>query len=212
MMRLVGNYLSPYVRRVAISMHHLGLDFELDHVMVFQDPDKVRRHNPLARIPALILEDGTVLAESHAILDELDQMVGPERALIPSGGGARRDVMQLTALANACAEKAQWAFYEVRFRPADIVHQPWIDHNERQVVDGFAHLDGLAEAAGETGWLGGSDRLTQADITAAVSFTFADVARPNLNLPDRVPHMARYTARLEALDCFQKAPLPQPAS
>ena len=211
-MWLIGNYLSPYVRRVAVSMYHLGLDFELDRVMIFQDPDKVRPHNPLARIPALILEDGTVLVESHAILDELDQMVGPERALIPHGGKARRDIMQLTALANACAEKAQWAFYETRFRPADIVHQPWIDHNERQVMDGFGHLEGLAEAAGKTGWLGASDRLTQADITAAVSFTFANTVRPNLNLPDHTPHLAGFTARLEALDCFAKAPLPQPVS
>ena len=211
-MQLIGNYLSPYVRRVAISLHELGMPFELQHVLVFDEPDKVRIHNPLARIPALVMDDGEVLVDSAAILDALDQMSGAERALTPPNGTGRRNVMRLTALANGCAEKAQSAFYEVRFRPAEIVHQPWIDHNEGQVVDGFTYFDDLAKAAGGTDWLCGGGKLSQADITAAVSFTFANRVRPNLKLPERVPHLARFAERLEARDSFLSAPLPEPAN
>ena len=110
-MKLVGNYLSPYVRRVAVSLHLLDLPFEFEELYVFQEPDVVRRHNPLTRIPFLLLDDGDTLVDSNAILDEIDQMVGPERCLTPVGGLPRRRVVQTTTIAFSCAEKAQWAFF-----------------------------------------------------------------------------------------------------
>jgi glutathione S-transferase len=107
-MRLIGNFLSPYVRRVAVSLNILELPFELEEIFVFKAPHVVRRYNPLVRIPVLMLDDGANLVESGAILDEIDRMVGPEHCLTPSGGLQRRRVVQTTAIAVACAEKAQW--------------------------------------------------------------------------------------------------------
>ena len=124
--RLIGIFLSPYVRRVAVSMNLLNLPFEEDQVFVFGDPDSVRRYNPLGRIPVLVLDEGTNLVESGAILDEIDHMVSPERRLTPSDGPLRRRVLQSAAMALGCADKAQWAFYEDRVRPAEKVHTPWI--------------------------------------------------------------------------------------
>jgi hypothetical protein len=95
-------------------------------------------------------------------------------------GKERRRVMKVTAIALASTEKAQWAFYERRFRPEEKVHQPWIDRNDRQVVDGLRFLDGLASRAGDEGWLAGTERLSQADITGAVVYTFAAAVRPHL--------------------------------
>ena len=77
-MKLVGNYLSPYVRRVAVSLHLLELPFTLDALYVFKEPDVVRQLNPVVRIPVLILDDGSSLVESSAILDEIDQIVGQQ--------------------------------------------------------------------------------------------------------------------------------------
>ena len=85
-MILVGQYDSPYTRRVAVSLGLLGFRFEHDTRSVFGDFDSMRTTNPLGRIPSLILPDGTTLIDSAAILDWLDQTVGPERALLPSGG------------------------------------------------------------------------------------------------------------------------------
>ena len=85
-MILVGQYDSPYTRRVAVSLHLLGFDFEHDTRSVFADFDSMRTTNPLGRIPSLILDDGTTLIDSGAILDWLDQQVGPERALLPPMG------------------------------------------------------------------------------------------------------------------------------
>jgi glutathione S-transferase len=155
MLTLVGNYLSPFTRRVAVSLNALDIPFVLDLVYVFKEPERVRAHNPVVRIPALLLDNRDVVVESYAILDEIDRMVGPERALTPPAGEQRRLVMKITAVALASMEKAQWAFYERRVRPEEKVHQPWIDHNDRQVVGGLHSLEEFAEATGREGWLAG---------------------------------------------------------
>src|ERR1700742_954632 len=104
-MILVGQYDSPYSRRVAISLMVLGIPYRHDTRSVFGDFDSMRKSNPLGRIPSLILDDGTVLVDSAAILDWIDESVGPERALLPASGVARRDVLQRIALANGAVDK-----------------------------------------------------------------------------------------------------------
>lgn len=207
-MRLIGIFLSPFVRRVAVSLSILKLPFEPDEVFVFGEPDIVRRYNPLVRIPVLALDDGENLVESGAILDEIDHMVSPERRLTPSDGPLRRPVVQTAAIALACAEKAQWAFYEDRVRPAEKVHTPWIEHNDEQVLGGFQHLNVAAGKVDDIGWIAGTPNISQADVTTAVAFTFAVLARPNLKLAERFPQLARFAERCENLPAFSSAPLP----
>jgi glutathione S-transferase len=207
-MRLIGILLSPFVRRVAVSLSVLRLPFELDDVFVFGERDTVRRYNPLVRIPILALDDGANLVESGAILDEIDQMVSPERRLIPGDGPLRRRVVQTAAIALACAEKAQWAFYEDRVRPAEKVHIPWIEHNDQQVLGGFQHLNVAAAEINGAGWIGGTPNMSQADVTTAVAFTFAMLARPHLELAERFPELARFAERCESLPAFSSAPIP----
>lgn len=205
-MRLIGILLSPFVRRVAVSLNILKLPFELEEVFVFGDPDTVRHYNPLVRIPILVLDDGTNLVESGAILDEIDHMVGPELRLTPNDGPLRRRVLQSTAIAFACAEKAQWAFYEGRVRPAEKVHAPWIEHNDNQVIGGFEHLATTANLD-DGGWIAGTPNISQADVTTAVAYTFVNLARPKLQLAERFPQLSRFAERCEALPSFSKTPI-----
>ncbi|HVV66322.1 MAG TPA: glutathione S-transferase family protein, partial [Rhizomicrobium sp.] len=90
-MILVGQYDSPYTRRVAISLKALGIAYQHDTRSVFSDFESMRKTNPLGRIPSLILDDGEVLIDSAAILDWIDETVGPERALLPKAGAERRE-------------------------------------------------------------------------------------------------------------------------
>ena len=207
-MKLIGILLSPFARRVAVSLKILQLPFELEDVFVFKHPDIVRSYNPLVRIPVLVLDDGANLVESGAILDEIDQMVSPERRLIPSDGPIRRRVVQTAAIALACAEKAQWAFYEGRVRPAGKIHRPWIEHNDKQVLGGFEHLNTIAAKIDDGGWIAETANMSQADVTTAVAYTFAKLARPNLGLAERFPQLARFAERCEALPEFLQTPVP----
>jgi len=208
-MKLIGIYLSPFVRRVAVSLNVLNVPFESEPVFVFGEPDVVRRYNPLVRIPILVLDDGENLVESGAILDEIDHMVGPERRLTPESP-LRRRVVQTAAIALACAEKAQWAFYEDRVRPPEKVHAPWIEHNDKQVLGGLAHLNVAAAQVDQDSWIAGTPHMSQADVTTTVAFTFAKTARPHLQLGERFPELSRFAERCETLPEFVAAPIPAP--
>ena len=200
-MKLIGGFGSPFVRRVAVSLNCLGLDWEQEAISAFDNPDPIRKHNPLVRVPTVVLDDGEALFESYAILDALDEIAGESKRLIPASGVARRTAMRLTAAATGTMDKAVWAYYEGRFHPAEKVHEPWIEHNEEQVMGGLGYLDACAAEAGQ-GWLAGGERIGQADISATVAIGFANRVRPNLGVLDKFSNLAAFAARCEAMDEF----------
>ena len=79
-MILVGQYDSPYVRRVAITLHHYGIAFKRNPISVFTDAADMAKINPLVRIPSLVLDDGEVLIDSGAIIRSEERRVGKECA------------------------------------------------------------------------------------------------------------------------------------
>ena len=83
-MILIGQFDSPFVRRVAIAMRLCGHAFEHRPWSVFGDGEKIARFNPLMRVPTLVLDDGDTLIESHCILDHLDSLVPAERSELGS--------------------------------------------------------------------------------------------------------------------------------
>jgi glutathione S-transferase len=199
-MLLVGMLDSPFVRRVAVSMRMLGIGFEHGNWSVGRDFERIRQYSPLGRVPALVLDDGSVLVESAAILDYLDDSGGAARALLPANGTARRECLQLMALAIGAAETARDTLYERLFRPAEKLHQPWLDRRLSQMHAGLAELEKRAAQQAADHWLVGA-RMTQADITSACCFTFISDAVP---LPADAPYpmLRARTARREQLPEF----------
>ena len=57
-MILLGQYDSPFVRRVAITLRLYGIPYEHRRWSVWGDADKIAQHNPLRRAPTLLLDDG----------------------------------------------------------------------------------------------------------------------------------------------------------
>src|SRR5437588_12427412 len=89
-MMLVGQYDSPFVRRVAIAMRLYGIAYEHRTWSTFGDADKLAVYNPLRRVPTLVLADGQVLIECCVILDYLDELVRASNALIAHSRQPRR--------------------------------------------------------------------------------------------------------------------------
>ena len=145
--------------------------------------------------------DGDALVESYAILDALNEIADEDKRLIPLSGADRRHVMKLTAVATGTMDKTVWAVYEGRFHPKEKVHRPWIEHNEEQALGGLGFLDDCAKQAGD-GWLAGGDRISEADVSAAVAFAFAGLARPKLEVGEKFPALAKFADRCEAMDEF----------
>ena len=95
-------------------------------------------------------------------------MAGPAKRLTPASGAARRHVLKLVTVALGAVDKAVWSAYEYRFRAEGKVHTPWVRHNDAQVIAGFTYLDAIAGKLGDSGWIAGTDKMTQADITAVL--------------------------------------------
>lgn len=174
-MILLGRYLSPYTRRVAVSLKLLDMPFEHRPITAWHNLDEVRQYNPAGRIPALILDDGEVIFDSSAILDHLDHLAGPGRALLPFDEPQRRADLRLLAVALGAMDKAAAARYELVMRPPETLHQPWLDHNLGQVRSGLRWLEGHFAGAPEGAAPG------QTVITTVVLYDFLGIA-----LPDRL--------------------------
>jgi glutathione S-transferase len=113
-MILIGQYDSPFVRRVGIALRLYGLAFEHRPWSSFGEADKIRAYNPLTRVPTLVLDDGDVLIDSHLILDHLDHLAPEGQALFPRTEPARRKALKVAGLATGAADKAVSLFYEMR--------------------------------------------------------------------------------------------------
>ncbi len=188
-MILIGQYDSPFVRRVAISLRLLGVAYQHDTRSVFADFEAMRRVNPLGRIPSLVLDDGEVLIDSAAILDWLDQSVGPERALIPVAGTVRRQVLRRMALATGVIDKAGAAAYERLIRPEAYRWPQWIERCLTQAAGGL-------EALAAEQWPA-STQLDQAEITTACMLRYLRIAVPDVLPPGRYPSLDALSARCE---------------
>ena len=200
-MILVGQYDSPFVRRVAVTLHHYGMPFERQVVSVFADADAVRAANPLGQVPALRLDDGETLFDSAAILDYLDERAGPERSLTPAAGPDRRAVLRLTAVAAGLAGKCVAYRGETVRRPPDKRDPDQAARLADQIAAAVIWLE--ASAAGL--WLHG-DAITQADITTAVTVTYLRQKLPDLLFAEDPAKLGAHADRCERLAAFAAAP------
>jgi len=140
-MILVGQYDSPFTRRVAVTLHHYHMPFERNPLSVFANAAKMQKINPLIRVPSLILESGEVMIDSVAIVDYLDEQAGPARALVPPHGPERRKVLQITALAQGAAEKAGQITEERYFHPGKARSKEWEERCFTQLKAALKHLE-----------------------------------------------------------------------
>ena len=196
-MQLIGVNRSPYTRRVAITLEAYGLPFEQRDLSGFGNRGEVRAANPLGRIPALVLDDGETLVDSAAIVDHLDEIQGRDRALTPPAGAERRAVQRVAALMMGACDKGLQAAYERNHRPAEKVHQPWIDDCLAQMTAALAAVEAIAEPSQAYLLLG---RLTQADVTAFLAERLARGLQ--VDTAAVTPRLRAHCARLLTLPPF----------
>ena len=142
MMILRSSPPSPFGRKVKLAMSILGLDSQV--TIEKADPtdagDSIRRQNPLGKIPALIVEDGTVLYDSPVILEYLDHRAGGGK-IVPQEPNARFAALTLQALCDGILDACILLVYEGRWRPVEKHEPKWIDHQTGKVERAFAVLE-----------------------------------------------------------------------
>jgi glutathione S-transferase len=201
---LIGQYDSPFVRRVAVTLRLYDLAYEHRPWSVWGDAEKIAEHNPLRRVPTLLLDDGVALLDTNSILDALDERVGPARALLPDSGPVRREGLRLAALSTGLADKGVSLLYETLFHPTPSAK--WSARCASQIEDTLALLE--KELAGRSTRYFLGETLSHPDVAFACAFRFVREAHPERVDTARYSTLAALSDDCEGLPAFQAAYLP----
>ena len=198
-MILIGQYDSPFVRRVAIALRLYGLQYEHRPWSTFRDAEKIAAYNPLLRVPTLVLDSGDVLLDSTTILDHLDERADPDRRLIPSHGDNRRDALKVCALASGLCDKMVSLVYERVLHEA--TSAVWVARCETQIGGVLEALEADRARLSSFFWFG--EQPGHADVAVACALRFLAEAHPAIHAQRRWPGLAAHAARCEDMDVFR---------
>jgi glutathione S-transferase len=182
-----------------MAAHWLGLEVEAQTVATTNEPAVLIDGNPLGKIPTLILEDGTALFDSRAIMQELDRMSG--KKLYPRNAVKRMEAERLEALADGLCDCLLAQVYEKRFRPEDKVHQPWLDLQARKAERAMDWLNDNAPRV--------TSKLTGGQFAVAATLGYLDLRFPQLNWRRGRPKLKRFEDRFAAIFADYQTMRPQ---
>jgi glutathione S-transferase len=166
-MILIGQYDSPFVRRVAVTLQLYKLAYDHRPWSAVGDTDKIAELNPLIRVPTLVTNEGMAVTDSGTIVQLLDHMAGFS-AFLSRNWPQQGEVLRLAGFASGVADKAVALIYEKAFHQG--VVPTWHERLRRQVAETLAMLD-RERAASTTPWLFG-ERLSHADVMIGTMFCF----------------------------------------
>lgn len=203
-MILIGQFDSPFVRRVGVAMSLYGIAFEQRPWSIFADAEKIAAHNPLIRVPVLLLENGEALVETFAILDHLDGLVPTGSRLIAESGPERRKTLQIMALASGLSDKAVSLFYELHLH--EVVSPLYVARCWSQITRTLDRLEQDRASSTTPYWFG--ERLTHADIAVSASLRHLKDAHRNLFEAQRYPALVAHCEAMERLPVMQEISQP----
>jgi glutathione S-transferase len=196
---LIGQYDSPFVRRVGVALRLYGFAFEHRPWSTFSEGDKIAPFNPLRRVPTLVLDNGETLIESTVILDYLDELAGA-KAMMADSGDARRRQLKVCALATGLGDKAVALFYE------RVLHketsQVWTERCRTQISGVLDVLETARGSVTTPWWFGGN--IGHADVAVACALRFVRDAHPGVFDEGRYPALTRHAAACEAMPVFKE--------
>lgn len=198
-MMLIGQYDSPFVRRVGIALTTYGLAFDHAPWSTFGEAEKIAPYNPLRRVPTLVLDDGAALIDSLAILMVIDELVGARAAVLARTGAEGRELLRISAFAAGVADKGVSLVYERVLR--DQALPLWVARCRAQIIETLDLLE--AERAGRGSVFLFDAALSHADVVLTTVWTFLTGALPQDFDWARWPALKAHAATCEALPAFK---------
>ena len=200
--QIIGSYLSPYVRKVLIVLHHKRIEYEIDPIVPFYGDDRFAKLSPLRRIPVLI--DGDVVLSDSSVICQYLEDRWPEPTVFPEDVADRARARWLEEFADTrMGDVFIWRY----FNQLVIRRFVWGEETDGALVaktlaedipEVLGYLEALAPA---DGFLFGP--LSIADISVATFFRNAAFARFSIDAA-RWPRTAAFVARVLATDGFQR--------
>ena len=171
-MKLLGSVPSPYTRKVRVVLAEKKIDCDFEVVDVNRPENPVNAHNPLGKVPTLMLDDGTALYDSRVIVEFLDN-VSPISRLIPEDNRERVAVRRWEALADGSLDAGLLVRYE-SLRPKKEQSQAWTEKQAGKLRRGLATI---AAELGDRPWCHG-ERYTLADIAVGCCLGWVEIRKP----------------------------------
>jgi glutathione S-transferase len=190
-MKLLSSTASPYTRKVRIVLAEKKIECELQPVDVQPVENPVNAHNPLGKIPTLVLDDGTALYDSRVIVEFLDS-VSPISKLIPEGTRDRLAVRRWEALADGVTDAGILVRYE-SLRDKSEQSEAWTGKQLARMQRGMTQM---AAELGERTWCHG-DRYSLADIALGSCLGWLDFRKPGgVDWHKEYPGLARHYVKM----------------
>lgn len=174
-MQIRVNAASPFARKVRVVVREAGLTDRIEEIQTAVSPvtpnADLAGQNPLIKIPALTLIDGTALYDSRVICEYLDSLAGTK--LFPQGGPERWRALCLQALCDGILDAAVMIRYEVAVRPEPIRWSKWIDGQRSKIEGGLTALEKAQPQFGSHFDIG---QIGAACVLGYLDFRFPDMA------------------------------------
>jgi glutathione S-transferase len=171
LMKLIGSYTSPYVRKISVMLIEKGISFEFVNDPPTSAGSKVTNFNPLGKVPALVTEEGEVFYDSPIIVQYIE-LLGASPTLLPPEPLEALRVKQIEALADGVTDAAVALVLENR-REAAQRSEEWIIRQRGKILRG---LDQLEKYASQRHLLNG-ESLNVADISVACMLGYLNFRR-----------------------------------
>jgi glutathione S-transferase len=196
-MKLLASLASPYTRKVRIVLAEKKIDCDMELVDVAPVDNPVNRHNPLGKIPTLLLDDGTALYDSRVIVEFLDGK-SPISRLIPDDLRERVAVRRWEALADGVLDAGLLVRYESLRDPKER-SQAWTDKQLARLKRGMAQM---ASELAERPWCQG-ERYSLADIAVGCCLGWLNFRKPgDVDWLGEYPGLSRHYDKLMLRPAF----------
>jgi glutathione S-transferase len=207
MYKLISATPSPYARKVRIALAEKQIPFELITEVPWDRTTATPQHNPLEKLPILILADGSSIYESSFILQYLE-LKHPETPLLPADVDGMIAARRFEVLADGVCDAFVLSFFE-RMRPEAMQSPEWIARQRRKIDGGVAEM---ARLIGDREFAVG-DQFGLGDIAVGTALGYLSVRFPELGWRRLYPNLAAFCGRMEARPSFKGSiPVPQKIS
>ena len=198
-MKLISATPSPYARKVRITLKEKDIPFDLQTEVPWDSTTKTPEHNPLEKLPVLILDDGTSIYESHHILEWLEVKYPPPKhyGIYPRTKDDELLAKQVQVVADGMCDACVLLVWEA-MRESDKQSEPWKQRQGRKLWGG---LKALSDWVGDKEFII-EDRLTLADISAASVLGFMKLRMTDYDWETKYPNLKKYCEKLEQRESF----------
>lgn len=189
-MKLLGSLTSPYVRKTRIVLAEKKIDYDFELESLQGESTTIAQHNPLGKVPVLVLDDETPLFDSRVIVEYLDNLA-PNNRLIPPSGRERVIIKRWEALCDGICDAAVAIVMEGK-RPAKQQSQELLARHRGKIDRALAVC---AADLGELAWCQGT-AISLADVALGTALGYLSFRLPDIGWAAAHPNLEKIYAKL----------------